>query len=291
MRNTIFLILITISCVVNAQLIDFNFGLSTDNQELIRKSMEKSLIVMNSSYQLKDTVTNEYYGRHGRDEFGRTYSIGIKVKGGYYLSDKAVHPWMYDNNFNRYRETYLPVFYKGYYKELQDSTLTEIGKRSEYLQTEIYPQQFYFRNDSALFNGKGFEPECQIGKKDGWLVWLVADKPITESDSITSTSYIIYRKTLEIKEGYQEYNIDAPSTDKTIWGGIYVVPESTDIGQITFRLSGVLVEKEGKWAVLTAVSQNSNECVIINDENEGNNALTPIRKEETKNKKNKKNRK
>lgn len=291
MKNIILTILITISCTANAQLIDFNFSLSTDNQELIRKSLEKSLIIVNSSYQLKDTVTNEYYGRLGRDEFGHIYSIGIKVKGGYYLSDKAVRPWMYDSNFNRYKETHLPVFYKIYYKELQDSILTEIEKRPEHLQTEVYPQQFYFRKDSTLFKGEGFEPKCQTGKADGWLVWLVADKPITESDSITSTSYIIYRKTLEIKEGHQEHNIDAPSTDKTIWGGIYVVPEPTGIGQITFRLSGVLVEKEGKWAVLTAVNQNSNECAIINDENEGNDTLTPIRKEETKNKKNKKNRK
>ena len=47
-------------------------------------------------------------------------------------------------------------------------------------------------------------------------------------------------------------NIKAPSTEKEVWGGIFVTPVQTSVGQITFLLSGIIQYKGNDiWSVIS----------------------------------------
>jgi hypothetical protein len=75
---------------------------------------------------------------------------------------------------------------------------------------------------------------------EGWLVWITADKAIIESEK-ASTSLSIYKKAIEFNSDSLKYEVEAPQVSRIIWGGIFIVPVQTEIGQLTFKLGGVVV--------------------------------------------------
>lgn len=243
------------------------------NQKLIEDAVKNGIFLLRQDYQLKDTATGKYYGRGGNNMFGSVYAWGIKVKGGYYLSDRGVRPWRYDANFDEYRRTHVPVLYKTYRKEITDTTIITLQWDGEQM-TELVPGKFGYVTDS-LFQEEGFEADLTFGKKAGWLVWIIAEKAIEEAMPGTPVSYTIYRKELTIKKDVEEYPTNAPSTERKIWGGIYIVPEQTAVGQITFRLVGIMAQLDGQWTVFTPFRK-----IAALEESapvyKGGNTLTPV---------------
>lgn len=233
---------------VNAQFDGFSIQ-STNNQQLIEEAVRDGLFLLRQDYQLKDTVSGKYYGRGG-DVFGSVYALGVKLRGGYCLADRGVHPWEYDANFNEYRSVYVPVMYKIYRREMAGATMTECPAWEGKQVRELVSGKFSFIEDS-LFRNEGFETDLTAGKKAGWFVWVVSGKTLEEATPGTEVSYTIYRKELDIRENVGEYAIDAPSTNQKVWGGIYVVPVRTAVGQITFRLIGVMDKQENQWIMFT----------------------------------------
>ncbi|WP_163211647.1 hypothetical protein [Bacteroides sp. 519] len=271
------LCIIVLPFVVKAQFV------YSDNQQLVVSAIENSLFVLRQSYQLKDTLTNEYYGRGGRNDFGTLFSLGVKLQQSYCVTDKAIRPWEHDENFNRYRSSnYVPIIIKTHYKELCDSCYYETLEFHNRLLTEIHPNELYQLTDST-FNKQGFETDTSVGKRNGWLVWLVAANTIEKADSVT-VSYIIYRKELNRETGKNEYEIDAPSTNQHPWGGIFIVPEQTAIGQITFRLAGILMKKEDKWRIITPFTLQNAGTTVIEVPEETIEELTLVEEKSTKKK-------
>ena len=116
---------------------------------------------------------------------------------------------------------------------------------------ELLSKKVYLKIDSIPFKGDGFQIDTTVGKKTGWIVWLIAHKPLHEIYTKDSISYLIYRKELEIKDEIQEYGVELPSLDEGVQGGIFIEPLQTAIGQLTFRLIGFVVANEGKWCIVT----------------------------------------
>lgn len=252
MRKILFIQIISLF-VVNSLM--SQIYMKSSNQEFVEKAIMNGFFLIQQSYQLKDSVTNKFYGRLGKDEFGTVYSLGIKMKRGILVADQAIRPWEYDENFDRFRSTHIPVIYETKYKELCDSCTFspfEINRQEVSL-----PGQFSLVQDSH-FHGNGFELDTISDEKDGWLVWIVSGDSIDKADS-ASISYIIYKKDLKQAANNKTFVVNAPTTDQVIWGGIYIVPQQTAVGQLTFRLSGVLLEKDHKWNIVIPVAENRTE--------------------------------
>lgn len=214
-------------------------GIFSPNQQLIEDAIKNGIIVICQSYQLEDTTTHQRYGRYGNKEFGKSYSIGVKVNGGIAVTNKTMKPWEYDNNYSRYRDSHKPIRYQTKVKELSDSSFSQINLDIDSIGTfhgiSIIP-------DTISYNGHGFQYHKHEGKTDGWIVWITAPVDIQDCDSLRIVEHIIYRKNIEYHPDSLSYTIDVPQSTKKIWGGIFVVPQQTQIGELIFNLGGIIVE-------------------------------------------------
>lgn len=260
----------------------------SSSQELIESAIKNSMFIIRQNYQLKDSVTNEYFGLAGKEEFGISYSLGIKLQGGYCVTDQAVRPWEYDENYSRYRTTHIPIINKTEYLGVNAD-----GKYQtlSFLNQEITPllsEKLYMVKDST-FSGNGFFIDSSKGNKEGWVVYIAAEKSIYNVEIGVNPSYFIYRKDINLDDGKKEYRIDNPLTNQKIWGGFYLVPEQTAIGQITFKLVGLLVGHEKEWKIVTPFESLSDVSVLSQDEEKS--VLTPVKSKNDDGKTEKKKRK
>lgn len=256
----------------------------SSNQQLVEEAIKNGIVVIRQSYQLEDSVSHQRFGRYGNEEFGKTYSLGVKVEGGILLENKAIRPWNYDENFVRYQDSHRPVNIKTEVKELKDSVFSNAKLNVD---SVVSNDPIANIPDSLTFSGKGFEVFSYSKPTDGWIIWITSSDEIHHCDSVVVQSPLIYKKKIEFNPDSISYSIELPQTPNKVWGGIFVVPEQTEIGQLTFKLAGVMVEEvSGEWNLypvkaepIAAVSPN------IGDE------LTPSLNSPTENKKKKNNKK
>lgn len=206
-------------------------------------AVSSAFFISRQSFQVADKKTGELYGLNNRDEFGTEITLGVKLKDGFLLTDKAVRPWEYNSKFNSYRDGYKPVPYLSEY--------TEQGEKSDYdsltcsLQEGEKPLDIYSFK-SNIFKGKGLDYDVAEGTRKGWLVWAYTDKD-ADLNKTAKLSFVCCEKELDVKVDSKE-SVSAPK-DKNILGGIYVVPSITGIGIVKFLLCGVITENDAKWYV------------------------------------------
>lgn len=226
--------------------------LTSANQQLIEDAVKSGIFIVHRSYRLQDTTvaTPTFFGWQNRNYFGETYSLGIKVKEGYYFTDKAVRPWKYDSKFEEHADSkkFAPVLSASEYRMLGDTSYNVLPN-GNILTMEISTDRVYLTQDTALFHQKGFSVDERDGIKKGWLAWLVTDQ-LMEEENLQTPSFVIYRSELTFEQGKEKYEIRDPATNKHILGGFYILPEITDIGQISFRLAGLAHHEDGKWHVV-----------------------------------------
>ena len=264
------------------------------SQQFIEDAVTSGLFVSEQSFQICDKETGELFGLNGKSEFGKQYSIGIKIPGGLLLNDVAVRPWMYDMKYGKYKDKYDPVFYQAKFAEMKekaefDSLAYSMTGMQELIDTTLYS----FSSDA--FNGKGFALDYTKGEKDGWLVWIIADEN-ADISSMPKLNYSIYRKKLEVDGPKVSFDVVHPDEKQNILGGIYVVPYYTEIGVIEFRLCGVMSKSENGWKIYCPFVEREEEMTFeqkpepegeIKDDDDAS-ELTPIGKGKNKDKKKKK---
>ena len=249
--------------------------LQSSNQQLIVDAVEDGVFIVRRCYQLQDATaaTPTYFGWQNHDWFGETYSLGIKVKEGYYLSDLAIRPWIYDKKFEQYAESkkFAPILSVSEYRMLEDTSYQTLPYRGV-LMKDISTHRVYLAQDIASFHQRGFSVDDSAGMKKGWLVWLVFDKPLEEQNNQKPT-FLIYRSELIFDQEKEYYEIRDPVTNKHILSGFYVVPEITDIGQINFILTGILHRENDKWQIVRFQNSANSNTIQSHSVEDG---LTPI---------------
>ena len=221
------------------------------NQQLIEDAITGGVVIVSQSYQLEDTVTHQKFGRYGRPEFGKGYSVGVRIQGKLIVSRSVVEPWNNDPNFERYRNSHVPVRYKRTIREYSDTIVNEKIVQNECID-DLYKSELFTVQDSTIRVNQGFHLDTMSGNKNGWLIWVVSDEPIEKSDSVHNESLMIYKSDLLFGDDERVVNIKSPSTEKNVWGGIYVTPQQTSVGQVTFYLSGIIQYKGNDvWCVVS----------------------------------------
>ena len=221
---------------------------SSSNQQLVEKAVQDGIVLLRQEYQLEDTLTMKRYAWDNRPEFGSAVSMCVLTENGYIVSDRALHPWEYDPRFEQYRNTkYRPVLSKTGFRTVADSVYRAAGRPEPQCVQPLSDKGWVHAADS-LFGCKGFTFDRTAGEKDGWLVWL-ASGGSGETDS-EELSLVIYRHKLVVEEGTESYDIPAPNSLLSMTGGIYIVPQYTGIGEITFALVGAVAGNEGKWQMM-----------------------------------------
>lgn len=218
---------------------------ANQDTRLLESAISSSFFLSRQSFQVSDKKTGERYGLNNKNVFGTEFSLGIKVKNGYILTEKAIHPWKYNKKFETYKDNYDPVMYMSEYSEFAENTKYETLEILESKVNELLPSSLYFVA-ADCFLGKGLAVDYTEGKKDGWVVWACVDKDADLNRS-AKLKIISYSKTVDSNVN-DSSNVDTPD-EQEVLGGIFVIPVNSEIGVIEFRISGIMVENNGKWNI------------------------------------------
>lgn len=223
----------------------FNFSLRTNNQQLIDEALAGAFVKINQSYELCDTVKDEHFGRDEKDYFSIIPFVGIETERGLVFPSATLRPWLYDNDFEEYQDQYKPL--------ITETKVTGLNNGKEDLTRDVslpFLGKDVSKHLSVLCDStqshKGLKVDTIPGAKNGWLIWLSSNSNLAETDSVRFTSI---KKDIEVPIDGVFLHIDKPEISETVYGGIYVTPIQSSIGQLTFTLTGVMVLDEEGWVL------------------------------------------
>lgn len=214
------------------------------DKSLLMDAVSSAFFLSRQSFQVADKKTGELYGLNNQNEFGKEITLGVKAKEGFLLTDKAIRPWEYNSKFNSYRDGYKAV--------PSLSEYTEQGEKSVYdsltisIKENEKPSEVYYIK-SNKFNGKGLGLDIAEGSKNGWIVWAYADKE-ADLNQTAKLSFVCCKKELVVAIDSKESVL--PPKDKNILGGVYIVPNVTEIGVVNFLLCGIITDTGDKWNIV-----------------------------------------
>lgn len=223
----------------------FNFSLRTNNQQLIDEALAGAFVRINQSYELCDTIKDEHFGRDGKDFFSIISFIGIETERGLVFPSATLKPWSYDKDFEEYQGQYKPLITKTKVRGLNNGKEDLILDASHLFLGKDVSKHLSVLCDSTQ-SSKGLKVDTIPGAKNGWLIWLSSNSNLAETDSVRFTSI---KKDIEVPIDGGFLHIDKPEISETVYGGIYVTPIQSSIGQLTFTLTGVMVLDEEGWII------------------------------------------
>jgi len=233
---------IAMALSANAQI--FNFSLRTNNQQLIDKALDGALVRINQSYELCDTVKNEHFGREGKDYFSIVPFIGIKTERGIVASSALQTPWKYDKDYEDYENQYKPIVRDSKMSLLNSSDKTIVSMSSSTECVGITNKLCCL--DDSVQSISGLKVDSASGAKNGWIIWLTGNSNLVENDSV---KYNSIQKDIDVPIDGESIHLEQPEFSGMVYGGVYVTPIQTAIGQITFTLTGIIVSDEQGWTL------------------------------------------
>lgn len=227
---------------IDAQI--FNFSLKTNNQQLIDIALEGAFVKINQSYELCDTISNEHFGRNEKDYFSIIPFIGIETERGLIFPSATMMPWTMDKDFDEYKGQYKPIVTNSKLSLLnsQKSTIRSLNSN---IKRDSVSQRLSILSESVQ-SVPGLMIDSISGVKDGWFIWLTSESDIVEKDSV---KIISIKKEIEVPVDGEYLHIESPDLSGTVYGGIYVTPVQTRVGQLVFTLTGVLALDEEDWVI------------------------------------------
>ena len=101
MRKIIFIVNFLLLSV--SSFAQFSLGQSV-GQQYVENAVRTGLFLTKHSFRICDEKSGDLFGLDGKDEFGSQYAFGVKVPGGILLTNRSVCPWLYDVNFEKYKD-------------------------------------------------------------------------------------------------------------------------------------------------------------------------------------------
>lgn len=222
-----------------------NFAFRSNNQQILEDALKGAFVTIVQSYELCDSTTNERFGREGKSYFSRIPFLGIETTKGLIIEKEALTPWHVDEDFQKYEGKYVPVLTESSFEAIHSETSKRLNPPALFsLENTKELNGFLCFNDSIEQN-LGIEVDAIAGLKKGWIIWLTSTND-NQNDGIKLNPI---RKDLEISEDGIPIQIDTPSGEDDIIGGIYVVPTQTKIGQVTLLISGILSYSDNDWKI------------------------------------------
>lgn len=217
-------------------------------ENYVIEAVKEGMVVIKQQYQLKDIKKGSFHGKNAAEHFGETYSLALKINQGLQLTLPAVTPWLYDEDFtminSRENRKYEPVLYESFLRSVDEKTFRKIYIESAYITPVEDSVLFAFDQGTRDF---GFKMRGCTGEKNGILVVCHTQEPLAENDTtkiMLSQRKCTFNFTDSVSTLYKLPKLEM----QNIVGGIWLVPEVTAIGVVTYYVSGVMVlTPEGEW--------------------------------------------
>ncbi|MDR1631721.1 MAG: hypothetical protein LBR97_02395 [Dysgonamonadaceae bacterium] len=247
----------------------------------IENNVCNNLVIIQQNYQLEDITADEkklfgllkkksLFGLGGNKHFGTVYTIGVKSENGYYTDGRAVLPWLYDPNYNKYRN-------RNQYEPLISETNYRLWGDREYREFKFNEDPNKLSKDSILLIKKKMSKpmlpiDSKTGDQKGWIVWVIRDNKHTEPDVFVLSAQSADLK-FDASTGAAVFNGNVP---QQVVSGLFVTEQENKRGQIITVLSGLALKDNGKWLVKKpAVVTPDNNTKQVNNVNP--NELSPTK--------------
>lgn len=214
---------------------------------LLENAVMPDLYIIRQQYRLERK--GKTYGKNHKPYYGETYSLGIKVSGGMYVSRSAVEPWNGDADYERTNADgkYKPEYFWTYQRHLNDSVYkpVELDFGTPYLSAVNADKSLWFHQD--LQSDFGLTVDISSGEKDGFLLWVYSTTDVQDSAMTVEMRRQARRLSVETDSIPEPVT---PQEAERLIGGVFIVPKYEKGGVAKMFLAGVAVKDErGKWAI------------------------------------------
>ena len=158
-------------------------------------------------------------------------------------------PWLVDEDFQEVdARMYNPVLFDGYIRRVDNKTYEKYKFHDKYISTLVDSLLFDYDTGERDF---GFKIDETNGVKKGTLVICYSDTALVDkADADVMLSTKAFSMTVSSKDSLtfetQDLNV------KNVIGGVFLVPEVSQIGQVNYLIAGVLVKTiKNKWFVVS----------------------------------------
>lgn len=224
--------------------------LNDELAKLIKEACRYGVFVIRQPYGGTDNDGYIVEKEEGNPELGVSYSVAYYIKGGYLFTDRAMRPWKYDKEMQQYIgvefNPNLLDTTKAAYLSSKATFITKTFNKDK--AGNVYPGYLYSMPDNSDLSSDGFIVKREKGELDGYLVWLIIT-PNQDLSKDTDLSLTIDRKRITVGDKPEEFhNLGTGYTNAV--GAFYIVPEVTGVGQLSFAIHGIGVQKDNAWQLV-----------------------------------------
>lgn len=209
------------------------------------KYIKSSCFLLKQDYCLYDKRKKKLYGYNDKEQFGTTYSLGIKCNGYNIITDQAVQPWKYDENYNEFKSEKLePILSGSKYLLFDDSeTYSYIGSDSIVTAVQTIKDNYIYTAKPFTSLQDGLDLNVSDTCKTGILIWIFNNTGDLETGNITIDFEFVPTKI----EMFGSAAITPPHQGKEILGCLLVTKNDND--DTKWYLSGLAASKENTWTL------------------------------------------
>lgn len=228
---------------------------------MVKEALSPDLYIIRQQYRLERK--GKTYGKSHKPYYGETYSLGIKVSGGMYVTNAAIEPWKGDVDYERVNADgkYKPEYFWTYQRHLNDSVYkaVELDFGTSYISAVNADKSLWLHQD--LQSDFGLAADNSLGEKKGYMLWAYANTDVQDSAMVVELRQSVYKTDVKADSTFVPM---LPTNESKLIGGLFVVPKYEKGGVVKMMLAGVAVKNDAsKWSLqLLVCNQKSNEVVL-----------------------------
>ncbi len=249
LKSIVLIALAVMAMPMSAQL--FNNLFRTTNRPLIEDALSGVFVRVDQGYELYNPDTDESYGREGKEYFNLVSFLGVQTQAGVILPDEAFTPWANDIDFKDYEGRYTPRLVGAEMRPLTGLDTIPVTEAQLKVTRELGGRMSLVVDTLALSGApyaEGLMIDTMPGSKSGWMVWVSTPGKLASANDVTLTSI---KTEINVSADGATVPLDTPDISENVLGGIYLTPQQTAPGQISFYLTGVAAKDGYEWILVT----------------------------------------
>lgn len=262
-KNLIVWLLLTICCIpcvaqINIADLLKNGAKLGQGINMTKEALSPDLYIIRQQYRLERK--GKTYGKSHKPYYGETYSLGIKVSGGMYVTNAAIEPWKGDTDYERVNADgkYKPEYFWTYQRQMNDSVYkaVELDYGTSYISAVNADKSLWLHQDLQSDFGLGIDNS--LGEKKGYMLWAYSNTDAQDSAMVVELRQSVFKTVVKADSTLVPMS---PNNEGKLIGGLFVVPKYEKGGVVKMMLAGVAVKNvASKWSLQLLISnQKPNE--------------------------------
>lgn len=256
----LFLAICNIPCIAQISITDLlkNGAKIGQGINMAKEALSPDLYLIRQQYRLERK--GKTYGKSHKPYYGETYSLGIKVSGGMYVTNAAIEPWKGDADYERVNADgkYKPEHFWTYQRQVNDSVYkaVELDYGTSYISAVNADKSLWLHQD--LQSDFGLAVDNSLGEKKGYMLWAYSNTDVQDSAMAVELRQSVFKTLVKADSTLVPMS---PTNESKLIGGLFVVPKYEKGGVIKMMLAGIAVKSDTlKWALQLLVdNQKQNE--------------------------------